>query len=148
MLRAGRRIPFLLLAVLVLAVAGCGGGVKDGDRTLSKREYIVQANQLQQDATTVFAELDGRLAATPAAAKVHLAAFDKLISGYDALEPPRDWRDEHAQMLESLRTMRQSMGIVSKASAKNRRVITLQVDRYVAAQGEFEQAVRSINASR
>jgi hypothetical protein len=150
--RAGRRIPLLLHAVLVFAVgatvAGCGSTETDGPRTLSKREYIVQANELQQDATKVFSALGGRLAPTPAAAKVHLAAFDELIAGYDKLSPPRDWRDEHATMLESLRTMRQAVSIVSRASARNRRVITLQVGRYETAQAAFEQAVRSINASR
>lgn len=148
MLRAGRRIPLLLLAVLALAVVGCGREAKDGSRTLSKREYIAQANGLQQDASTVFAALGGRLAPTPAAAKPHLVAFDELILGYDELDPPRDWRDEHATMLESLRTMRQSIAIVSRASARNRAVITAQVARYEAAQVDFEQAVRSINSSR
>ncbi|MCW2921421.1 MAG: hypothetical protein JWL76_1295 [Thermoleophilia bacterium] len=146
--RVGRRIPFLLLVVLVLAVGGCASEAKDGSRTLSKREYIAQANELQQDATKVFSALGGRLAPTPAAAKQHLAAFDELIAGYDRLHPPRDWRDEHATLLKSLRTMRQSVSIVSRASARNRRVITLQVGRYEAAQTAFEQAVRSINASR
>jgi hypothetical protein len=146
--RAGRRIPLLLLAVLVLAVTGCASEPTDGSRTLSKREYIAQANDLQQDATKVFAALGGRLAPTPTAAKPHLAAFDELITGYDELDPPRDWRDEHAEMLESLRTMRQSIAIVSRASARNRPVIDAQVARYGAAQDAFEQAVRSINASR
>lgn len=146
--RAGRRSLPLLLAVLMLAIAGCGSEPADGTRTLSKREYIAQANVLQQDANRVFEALGGRLAPTPATAKMHLAAFDKLIAGYDALVPPRDWRDEHAELLEALRTMRHSILIVSRASARNRPVITAQVARYRAAQDDFEAAVRSINASR
>ena len=150
--RAGRRSLLLLHAtamlVLAVAIAGCGSEADDGPRTLSKREYITAANGLQQDANEVFEALGGRLAPTPATAKVHLAAFDELIAGYEQLQPPRDWRDEHADLLESLRTMRQSMLVVSRASARNRRAITAQVARYEAAQGDFEAAVRSINASR
>jgi hypothetical protein len=136
------------LAASAVVVAGCGEEAEPGERTLSKREYIAEANDLQSDANEVFAALDGRLAATPAAAKVHLTAFDELIAGYEALRPPRDWRDEHDELLEALRTMRQSMLVVSRASARNRRAITAQVARYDAAQQRFVEAVRSINASR
>ncbi len=132
----------------MLVIAGCGSEPEDGPRTLSKREYIAQANGLQQDANTIFAELDGRLAATPAAAQVHVAAFDKLIAGYEALDPPRDWRDEHTAKIEALKTMRHSTLMVSRASARNRTLIEAQVARSKAAQEDFGAAVRSINASR
>ena len=146
-----RRLLVLLGSALALALVatGCGGMNADsGPRTLTKREYIERANGLQQDAQAVFAKLDGRLAATPAAAKVHVAAFDELIAGYERLRPPGDWRDEHEQMLEALRTMRQSMLVVSRASARSRGAIRAQVALYQDAQGEFQAAVRSINASR
>ncbi len=146
--RAGHRISILLVAAASIALAGCGAERSNEPRTLSKREYIAQANDLQAGATKVFAALDGRLAATPAAAQVHVEAFDGLISGYEALSPPPDWRDEHAELIESLRTMRQAIVIVSRASARNRQAINTQVARFEAAQTSFEQAVRSINASR
>lgn len=143
-----RPVLLALLAVSTCLLTACGSTTDPGQRTLSKREYIERANGLQQDANDVFAALNGRLAATPAQAKVHLVAFDKLIAGYERLAPPRDWRDEHDELIEALRTMRQSMLIVSRASARNRRVISAQVARYEAAQGDFQDAVRSINASR
>lgn len=148
MSRAGRRPLLLLLAALMLAIAGCGSEPEDGPRTLSKREYIAQANGLQEDANAIFAELNGRLAATPAAAQVQLAAFDELIAGYEALDPPRDWRDEHAAKITALQTMRHATLMVSRASARNRPLIEAQVARSQAAQDDFGAAVRSINASR
>jgi len=139
----------LALVATALLAGGCASAASTRDEpVLSKREYIAEANELQQDAAAVFSKLNGRLAATPAQAKVHLAAFDGLIAGYEALDPPRDWADEHAQLLESLATMRQSVLVVSRASARNRGAVTAQVARYRQAQDDFEAAVQSINASR
>jgi hypothetical protein len=137
----------VLCAVAGALLAGCGSD-DDGPRTLSKREYIERSNDLQADAATVFTSLDGKVATTPAEAKRYLAALDRLSEGLDGLEPPRDWRDEHATMLESVRTMRHSMAIVSKASPRNAKVITRQLTRSSQAQRDYEQAVREINASR
>lgn len=137
----------VLLGAALLA-AGCGGGTDDGARTLSKREYIQRADALQVDAVEVFTTVDGRLPATPAQAVGTLAAIDDLIAGYERLVPPPDWSDEHETMLGSLRTMRQSLQVVAKASAKNERVIAFQVGRYQDAKQAFDDAVRSINASR
>jgi hypothetical protein len=137
-----------LLAAGVL-LAGCGTREQDdGPRPLSKREYIQQADALQRGAEEAFVTLDGRIPATPEEAATRIAALDEMIAGYEQLVPPRDWRDSHAQLLESLRTMRQSLQVVSRASAGNRRVIEHQVGRYESAQAEFEQAVRDINATR
>jgi len=65
-----------------------------------------------------------------------------------AFPSPGDWRDEHDAMLEAVRTMRQSMAIVSRASPRNARVIGIQLERSSQAQRDFERAVRDINASR
>lgn len=139
-----------LLALLLPAaalLAGCGGD-DDGPRAMTKREYIEASNDLQADAASVFGSLDGPVAATPAQAEKYLAALDRLADGLDGLDPPKEWRDEHATMLESVRTMRQSMAIVSKASPRNTRVIGIQLERSSQAQRDYEQAVRDINASR
>jgi hypothetical protein len=140
-------VPCVLLALLAMTVAGCGGSASK-DRTLSKREYIAQANDLQHDAATTFAKLDGRTVATPATARAQLLALDRLIKGFDALRPPNDWRDEHATLRSSLSTMRQAMAIVARASPRNTRAITSQLQRYATAQRAFEGAVHDINASR
>jgi hypothetical protein len=137
-----------LLAVLAVALGGCGGGGDATDRPLSKREYIAQANTLQRDAATTFAKLDGRTVATPATARAQLLALDRLIAGFGKLRPPDEWRDEHATLRSSLTTMRQAMAIVARASPSSAKVITLQLQRYAAAQRDFERAVHDINASR
>lgn len=134
----------LLLLTALLATA-CGDG---DDGTLSKREYIARSNALQQEASSVFRALGGRVATTPAEAARYLAALDRLDAGLARLTPPATWRDEHATMRRALQTMRQSMAIVSKASPRNKRVIELQLERSLAAQRDYERAVRAINATR
>lgn len=144
-----RPVIALLLVAAALLLAGCGEDAPDdGPRPLSKREYIERSNELQSDAASVFSSLDGRVAATPAQATRYLQALDRLITGLESLVPPREWRDEHEDMLEAVRTMRQSMSIVSKASPKNQRVIALQLERSGQAQRDYERAVREINATR
>lgn len=137
----------LALAVLATLLAGCGDD-SDEPRTLSKREYISRANELQGTATTVFAQLKGRAPASTAAAKAHLDALDQLIDGYAKLRPPATWRDEHRTMLQSLRTMREAISTIARANAKGASIIQVQLTRYRDAQRDFERAVRSINASR
>lgn len=140
-----------LAAVLAIALLGAlvvGGCGSDEPPTLSKREYIERSNELQREASGVLTSLDGRVATTPQQAARYLEALDKLIVGLDGLDPPRDWRDEHATMLESVRTMRQAMAIVSRASPRNAAAIKSQLERSGAAQREFDEAVREINASR
>lgn len=146
LVRPGIRAVLLLVLVSGL-LAGCGSD-DPASRTLSKREYIERSNRLQSQASTIFTSLDGRVAATPAQAKQYLDALDALAAGLEELRPPREWRDEHATMLDSVRTMRQAMAIVSKASPRNTKVITLQLGRSAQAQRDYEQAVRAINASR
>ena len=144
-----RMVAMLLVVAATMVAAGCGGEREAADdRALTKREYIERANGLQGDAQEVFAQLDGRLAATPATAKTYVAAFDRLIAGYGELRAPRDWRDEHDQLVESLETMRHAVLIVSRASARNRAVITAQVARFQEAQRDYQAAVQSINSSR
>ncbi|MCW2959731.1 MAG: hypothetical protein JWM90_118 [Thermoleophilia bacterium] len=133
---------FLLLAALLLA--GCGS---DAPPQLSKRDYIERFNTLQSDASQVFADLAAD-ASTPAAAASRLGAIDELITGVEELDPPQQWRDEHGTLLTSLRTMRESMGIISRAGASKTTIISTQVRRYTAAQRDFERAVKAINASR
>lgn len=135
----------------MLVLAACGGGASSGSggaEPLSKREYIVQADALKQDAESVFASSDGRLPATPAKAAAIIGALDAMIAGYEALEPPRDWRDEHEAIVAALGQMRDAVGIVARASARNEGAIRFQVARYQQAQADLADAVRSINASR
>lgn len=145
--RARRWAALALVALLALLPAACGGE-ESGPRPLSKREYIERSNDLQQEAAGVFSSLDGRVATTPAEAARYLKALDRLITGLEGLQPPSDWKDEHATMLESVRTMRQSMAIVSRASPRNAKAIGVQLERSSQAQRDFEAAVRDINASR
>lgn len=140
----------LLVACMVLA-SGCGmgdGAAEDGPRALSKREYIERSNELQAQAADVFAKLDGPVAATPKDAAQYLTALDELHAGLGQLNPPAAWEEHHATLVESVRIMREAMAIVSRASARNERVIKRQLQRSADAQREYEQAVQAINASR
>ncbi len=51
-------------------------------------------------------------------------------------------------MLAALRTMRQAIAVVSKASPRNAGVISTQLRRFTLAQSDFEGAVAQINATR
>ena len=138
-----------LAIAVAIAAAGCGAAEQDaGSSTLSKRQYIQRADELQGAAADVFTTLDGRLPATPTEAAPRIAALDDLVAGYERLEPPSDWRDEHEEILASLAQMRQALQVVSRASARNRRAIEYQVGRYQDAQARYDEAIRSINASR
>lgn len=151
---AATAAPVLLVAALVvvalgLIAAGCGGDdPAGGSPTLSKRDYIQRADELQSAAADVFTTPDARLPATPAQAAPRIAALDDLVAGYERLVPPADWKDEHAAILESLGDMRTALVVVSKASAKNRKAIEFQVGRYQDAQRRYDEAITSINASR
>ncbi|MCW2955483.1 MAG: hypothetical protein JWO69_352 [Thermoleophilia bacterium] len=142
--RACRHALTLLVALAALISAGCGSG---DDPQLSKREYIERFNTLQADASEVFAELAAS-ASDPKAAAAHLATFERLRDGVQALDPPDQWRTQHATLVEALGTMHQSMGIIAKARATKTEVITTQVRRYTAAQRDFQAAVAAINETR
>lgn len=141
------RIACIALMGVFVAAFGVGCDA-DPDRRLTKREYIQQSNDLQRSASEILGSLAGERAGKPATAEAQLVPFDELIDGYAALNPPRAWQDEHDTMVESLRVMRQAMGIVSRASPRNTAVINTQLARFTTAQDAFEQAVQDVNASR
>lgn len=136
-----------LVLLPALALVGCGSEPSTAERTLSKREYIQRSNDLQAKHRAAFTELPDATR-TPATAQRQIAALDALSAGLTELDPPPDWRDEHATMLESLATMRHALVIISRASPANRPVITAQVRRHSEAQQAFDQAVQDINRSR
>jgi hypothetical protein len=135
-----------LVAGAVLLTAGCGSG-SDTKPPLSKRVYIERFNDVQQDAPKVFANVS-EATRDPKAAQPHLDAFDRLIADLDALEPPPTWRDEHRQMLASLRTMRASIDVLSRAPAGKVAVVQTQLQRYKDAEATYGEAVEHVNASR
>lgn len=130
-----------------LLLVGCGSPDEGGGR-LSKREYIAKGNERQAQAADVFRTTDGKLAATPETAGTQIAAYDRLITGFQKLEPPREWADEHGRIVTSLETMRHALLMLSRAGAGNAKLVRAQVARYSSAQADFERAVRDINASR
>ncbi len=138
----------IVAAGIVVLAAGCSSDSGGGDGRLSKRAYIEQADALQSQAAAVFRTLDGKLPATPAKAKPRLTALDELIAGYEQLEPPRAWQDEHDEILLAVRDMRASLALVSKLSARNAKAIRFQAGRYQDAQRRYEAAIDSINATR
>lgn len=148
--RATRTVALLLVVLTAVAVAAaCGGDLADGDgaRRLSKREYIDRFNVLQRNAGTIFTGLDTALR-TQDTAKSRLDALDSMIDSIAELRPPRTWQDEHDTLLRSLRTMRESLGIIARASSRKQGAIAAQVRRYTQAQRDFEKAVRQVNATR
>lgn len=131
-----------------LLLVSCGGGDRPLDeRQLSKREFVQRFNAIQQDAAPVFEELAPAVR-TPETAKARLEAFDELIRDVDTLYPPDTWRTEHRAMLASLRDMRNSLEVVSRAGASRRAVIATQVKRYDAAKGRYDHAVDEVNRTR
>ncbi|MEO6866863.1 MAG: hypothetical protein ABI200_02460 [Gaiellales bacterium] len=135
-----------LLLVAMLMAAGCGAGAKSHP-PLSKRIYIDRFNTVQKDAPKVFANVSDATR-DPAAAKPHLAAFDKLIVDLNALQPPPMWRGDHRKMLEALRTMRASIDVLSRAPAGKRAIVAAQLQRYRDAETRYGAAVEHVNATR
>jgi CHASE3 domain sensor protein len=136
----------LVVVIASLAVAGCGSSTSP-NATLSKRAYIERFNTQQRAASKVFQELD---AATrdPKAAQSHLNEFEALIAALGRLHPPQVWAKDHATMLDALREMRTSMGVIARAPASKTAVITTQVGIYTRAQSRFQAAVEHVNATR
>lgn len=139
----------LVIALAATSVlAGCGGGDRPLEqRQLSKREFVVRLNQIQQQAGPLFEDLAPAVR-TPGTAKVRLADFDELIEDVDLLWPPDTWRAEHRTMLASLRELRDTLEVISRAGASRRAVIATQVARYDAAKRRYDDAVAQINATR
>lgn len=135
-----------LLVMLAVVLAACGGS-SDPNGPLSKREYIERFNTQQRAASKVFEEVS---AATrdPAAAQSHLDEFDALIAGLRKLRPPKVWAADHAAMIDALTDMRTSMGVIARAPASRKAIITTQVGIYTGAQERFQDAVRHVNATR
>jgi len=147
--RGFRPLLFVLLVICGVLLGACGGDAdgNGGDRALTKREYIERFNVLQQDAATIFDGIDDATR-DAASAKSHLADLDELIAGVNALRPPKVWQDEHRTMLSSLRVMRQSIDVLSRAPASQPGAINAQVQRFADAQRDFRDAVRDVNATR
>lgn len=146
----GRCVPVVLVLLVAIGaswmLSACGSTADDA-RSLTKRQYIERFNELQRSSASIFDDLE-TATRDPKAAATLLATFDELIASVDELRPPREWEDEHGDMLEALRTMREAIAVLSRASAAKPGAITAQVDRFTNAQRQFEGAVKRVNATR
>lgn len=143
-----RRSALAVLAVVAtLLVAGCGG-----DGSLSKNEYVEKNNAIQTEAMESISSL-GTASSDPDKAVAQLdtaqAGIDKAVKDLDALKPPSDWKDEHADLVASLKEMGTVIGAMrTAAKEKDIAALTKAISDINELQTKSSDAINAMNADR
>jgi hypothetical protein len=147
--RQVRRPAFALLVVLAAALtaAGCGG-----DGSLSKSEYVEKNNAIQTEAMESIGTL-GTASSDPEKAAAQLeeaqAGIDKAVKDLDALKPPSDWKDEHADLVASLKEMGTVIGeMQTAAKEKDVEALTQAITDINELQTKSSDAINAMNSDR
>jgi hypothetical protein len=141
-------LTLVCAATVALAVAGCGNA--------EKNDYVDQVNAIQTDvqaqATSAFAELGsgGPNAAADVAKKLQ-ALFTSAADQLEAVDPPDDVADLHAQLVAEVRKIGDESGAAADgfASGNPQQIQQSSQDLQKAAstfQTEFSSLIDQINA--
>jgi hypothetical protein len=107
--RAGRAALAVTLAAG--AVAGCGSGDTD-----AKNAYVDEVNQAQNRFASTFEQLSGQITTTSTPSedrrtlKGFEAAIDKTATELEAVKPPGEVQELHAELIDEMRSYGTAVG--------------------------------------
>lgn len=137
----------VVVAVFLCVACGADKGKDDSHRPLTRKEYIRQLNQLQKQSVDIFIDVS-EATVSPASARPHLASIDELIGQLRAIDPPRAWRKDHAEVIKSLVEMRDVIAVLSRVPSSKTVIVKTQIGLYQDARERYEAAVSDINQKR
>lgn len=142
-----RSMCVTIVAAALLGVAGCGDG------SLSKSEYIAQNNAIQKSAMASMGSISTLDPSKPAAAATQVLAvkkdLDAAIVKLEALKPPSDWTDEHADMVKAVKSTSAALGALATA-VRTEDVAGMKAasTKLTTSNVSFRAAINAINSSR
>lgn len=136
-----------IMSALGLLIAGCGDGA------LSKSDYIDQNNTIQKELASSIADLNTVDPNNKSAAASTLLDIQKKLNAtvtkLDGLAPPKDWSDEHADILKALKNSSAEIGNMAQAVKKgDSTAFEASRTKLITYNTNFSMAVNSINSSR
>ena len=110
------------LAALALAAAGCGGGDDNSDSggTLSKKDYIAQADKICQESNDKILDVKAPTSAAEVVSYVQkaLPEIDAALDKLKALEPADDIKPAAQELIANLGLQREVIQKVGDAAKK------------------------------
>ena len=142
-MRAARRLPTALLAVLALAfAAGCGGG----HDTEQDNAYVEQLNAAQREFAATVKRLDGRVSedSSPSQDRATLGSFteaaDEVAVEVRDIQAPDAVQRLHARLVDDFETY------ADEVRSATRSLTSGDPDRVIAAQQRLVKATDTVTA--
>lgn len=145
MIRSRTRTMVALVATMGVAATGCGDG------SLSKSEYVEQNNEIQQRAMESVNGIGS--SSDPAQLAKDLekaqASLKDAVADLKALDPPADWEDEHADLVQAIEDMDGIMSdMQTAADKKDVAALTKASGEISDVQSRASAAINAMNEDR
>lgn len=135
----------ILVLSTCLVLAACGDGA------MSKSAYVKENNAIQEKAQKAMADFGASSDPSKIEGSIDKAraTLDAAADDLEALDPPKDWADEHADLLEALRGMSTQMTALAKAAGdKDVEALTKATTEMQKLQEQASKAISAMNADR
>ena len=145
-----RRALGLLLALVALAGAGCGGGADDGP-SAARSEYQQQVRDASATAQRALAQISdqstGDVTAAVYARRLDqsAAALDKAVTELKAIEPPAEAATAHAELIAGSRGLADAFRAIGVAAREDDAAALAKALRGIAA-GEGARKIAAAQA--
>jgi hypothetical protein len=108
----------LLVALLALLVAGCGGG---SDKDAYVKEFNKAGSTLEKTLTTIGKDVSTGTSGTQIAGKLDqgATALDKAAGDFGSIKPPSDARSAHTNIVSGLKELATLFRQSAQAARKN-----------------------------
>jgi predicted small secreted protein len=119
-----RRVLLLLVALLALVVAGCGGGSNSGSET-SKAEYGKEIQQAGQTLQKTFADISDQTGSATSSKQIGdrldkgATALDDAAKKFGEIEPPAEAKAAHQKLVDGLSELADVFRKGAAAARKN-----------------------------
>ncbi len=137
---------FIILVGASLIMGSCGS-----DR-LSKREYIERVNRINRTMGSTQQQLRKSTGAAPAKRSEALASaadqVDTVVQEVQRLRPPREWEDEHRDLISGARMIRDGLRQLAEAPVSNRPKQVAALRLVTDGSDRVQKATARINDSR